>query len=517
MSEPFNASTWLVDRHIEAGLGERVAFICGERKLSYAQLHARVQAVSSGLRSLRVRPEERIALVLRDGLELAVGFLGALRVGAIAVPLNPLLPAREVAGIIRDARARVAVVHSNASALLDVLSEVPEVADVITVGAASALPGTTTWDELTRADLDSIPAATLDESPGFWLCTSGTTGKPKLAMHRHVDIRTVSEGYAAEVLTIASSDRALSVAPMFHAYGLGNSLIFPLGVGASAVLDPARPPTPTLVADLIRRHNPTMFFAVPTFYGALLGSDLPGDAFAGVRQGISAGEALPGELFSRFRDRFGVEVLDGIGSTEMTHIFLSNRRERVVPAASGTAVTGHRLRILDEGGVEVPDGEPGQLYVSGEAAAVGYWCRAAETRSTFVGEWVRTGDVYRRDARGVYYHLGRQDDLFKVDGEWVSPGEVEDVLLAHVAVAEAAVVGGKDADGLTRVVAFVVRQAGCDLEGGELIEHCRGKLAGFKRPRQAVLVESLPKTATGKILRNELRRRASMLLETPVA
>ncbi len=517
MPEPFNASTWLVDRHVEAGSGNRVAFLCADRELSYAQLRERIEAVSAGLRALGVRPEERVALVLRDSLELAVGFLAALRMGAIALPLNPLLPAADLAGVVHDARARIAVVHADAAALAALLQEIPEITDVISVGGTAPPGATAAWDDLASAGLNAAPATTLDESPAFWLCTSGTTGKPKLAMHRHADIRTVSEGYAAEVLTITASDRALSLAPLFHAYGLGNSLIFPLGAGASAVLEPTRPPTAALVAALIRRHAPTLFFAVPTFYGALLSSDLPRDAFTGVRQGVSAGEALPGELFARFRDRFGVEVLDGIGSTEMTHIFVSNRRGQVVPGASGRAVTGHRLRIQDDQGREVADGEPGQLYVSGEAAAVGYWCRAPETRSTFVGDWVRTGDVYRRDAGGIYYHLGRQDDMFKVSGEWVSPGEVEDVLLAHAGVVEAAVVGGRDADGLTRVVAFVVQQPGSQLEAGELIEHCRGRLAGYKRPRQAVLVDTLPKTATGKIRRNELRQRAATLLETPVA
>ena len=269
------------------------------------------------------------------------------------------------------------------------------------------------------------------KSPCFWLCTSGTTGRPKLAMHRHADVRITCEGYAREVLDVQPDDRHLSVAPMFHAYGFGNSLTFPLAAGAQAVLEPARPPTPALVAALMTRHRPTLFFAVPTFYAALVAADIPDTTFAPLRQAVSAGEALPAELFSRFRERFGVEILDGIGSTELTHIFISNRAGHAVPGASGTPVGGHAVRILDEEGHAVPVETPGQLWVSGPAAATGYWCRSDETRRTFVGEWVATGDLYSVDAGGVYRHLGRRDDMLKVGGEWVSPTEVESVLLGH--------------------------------------------------------------------------------------
>jgi acyl-coenzyme A synthetase/AMP-(fatty) acid ligase len=311
---------------------------------------------------------------------------------------------------------------------------------------------------------------------------------------------------------VQPSDRHLSVAPMFHAYGFGNSLTFPLAAGAEAVLEPTRPPTPAVVAELMGRYQPTRFFAVPTFYAALLAADIPDDTFAPLRHAISAGEALPAELFLRFRDRFGVEILDGIGSTELTHIFISNHEGHTVPGASGTPVGGYSVRILDDNGDTVPPDTPGQLWVSGDAAATGYWCRAEETRRTFVGDWVATGDLYSVDADGVYRHLGRRDDMLKVGGEWVSPTEVESVLLSHESIAEAAVVGAVAADGLVRAVAFAVPRAGMPFDPDEVLARCRDMLAGYKRPRRLIVVETLPKTATGKVIRSDLRREAARVL-----
>jgi benzoate-CoA ligase len=362
------------------------------------------------------------------------------------------------------------------------------------------------------ADGDGGADATSAESPCFWLCTSGTTGRAKLAMHRHADVRITCEGYAREVLDIQPDDRHLSVAPMFHAYGFGNSLSFPLAVGAQAVLEPARPPTPALVAALMDRHRPTLFFAVPTFYAALVAADIPDTTFASLRHAVSAGEALPAEMFLRFRERFGVEILDGIGSTELTHIFISNRPGHTVPGASGTPVGGHMVRILDDEGRAVPVDTPGQLWVSGAAAATGYWCRSEETRRTFVGEWIATGDLYTVDAGGIYRHLGRRDDMLKVAGEWVSPAEVESVMLGHACVAEAAVVGAIAGDGLMRTVAFAVPRPGIPFDADGVLDRCRAELAGYKRPRRIIVMETLPKTATGKVIRAELRREAARVL-----
>ncbi len=396
-------------------------------------------------------------------------------------------------------------------------SGAPDLAVAVHVGtvAGTRVPGTA-WSEVLAAGGDASIDATSSESPCFWLCTSGTTGRAKLAMHRHADVRTTCQGYASEVLGVAPEDRHLSVAPMFHAYGFGNSLTFPLSGGAQAILEPTRPPTPALVAGLMERHRPTLFFAVPTFYAAVLASDLPESTFSPLRQAVSAGEALPAELFTRFRERFGVEILDGIGSTEMTHIFISNRPGQVVPGASGTPVAGHRVRILDDEGTPAPVGAPGQLWVSGAAAATGYWCRGEELRRTFAGEWVATGDLYSVDGDGVYRHLGRRDDMLRVGSEWVSPAEVESVLLSYEAIAEAAVVGALGSDGLMRAVAFAVPRPGTALDVDEVLDRCRAALAGYKRPRRLLVVDTLPKTATGKVIRAELRRDATLALSEGV-
>jgi benzoate-CoA ligase family protein len=516
VTEAFNSCEWLVDRQVEAGNGHQVAFLCGDERVTYAELLDAVQAAAAGFRRLGVRPEERVLLILRDSLELATGILAAMRIGAVALPVNPLLPPRDLLAIARDSRARCAVVDGAAHPLLAALSaDAPDVSSVIRVGAggdAGSESAGPRWADLIAAGGNGSVDVTTGESPCFWLCTSGTTGRPKLAMHRHADVRTICEGYAAEVLDVQPGDRHLSVAPMFHAYGFGNSLAFPLAVGAQAVLEPTRPPTPALIASLVDRHHPTLFFAVPTFYSALLASDLPDTTFTTLRQAVSAGEALPAELFLRFRDRFGVEILDGIGSTEMTHIFISNRRGAAVPGASGTPVSGHHVRILDDEGATTDVGAPGQLWVSGTAAATGYWCRSEESRRTFVGDWVATGDLYSVDADGVYRHLGRRDDMLKIGGEWVSPAEVESVLLGHDAVAEVAVVGALGADGLTRAVAFAVPRPGTVLDVDDVLARCRAELAGYKRPRRLLVVETLPKTATGKVIRAELRVRATQAL-----
>ena len=517
MAEAFNSCAWLVDRNVEAGAGARVALLTGDTEVTYAELLEAIQAAAAGFRRLGVRPEERVMLVLRDGLELAVGILAAMRIGAVALPVNPLLPPRDLLSIARDSRARCAVVDGQALPLLAALSaDAPDITAVVRVGGAGdPEPAGPLWADLLAEGGNGSVDATTTESPCFWLCTSGTTGRPKLAMHRHADVRTICEGYAREVLGVTADDRHLSVAPMFHAYGFGNSLAFPLAAGAQSVLEPTRPPTPALVAGLLERHRPTLFFAVPTFYAALLGSDIADSTFSSLRQAVSAGEALPAELFSRFASRFGVEILDGIGSTEMTHIFISNRSGHAAPGASGSPVTGHAVRLLDEDGAAVPVGSPGQLWVSGAAAATGYWCRSEESRRTFVGDWVATGDLYSVDADGVYRHLGRRDDMLKVGGEWVSPTEVESTLLGHEDVAEIAVVGTPDGNGLTRVIAFVVTRPGSSLDSEALDARCRAELAGYKRPRRYIPMETLPKTATGKVIRADLRRQAAEVLRDP--
>ncbi len=498
----FNACVELLDRRIEAGHGDRTAVCSVGRSWTYAEVLAEVERVGAGLRELGVQPEQRVLLVLLDSIELVAAFLGALRIGAVPLPVNPLLPCRDVTAVAADSGARVALVSAACAGegwVAELQAGAPSLAEVVTTGGP--------WEATFPAGATATPAPTSAESPGFWLCTSGSTGAPKLAMHRHVDLLTPARGYAREVLDIGAGDVCWSVGPAFHAYGLGNSVTFPFSVGASTVLVPTRPPTPALVAEVMATHRPTLFFTVPTFTAALLASDLPGDTFASVRLGVSAAEPMPAETYQRFLDRFGVQILDGIGSTELTHIYCSNRPGAAGTKAgtSGAPVTGYELRVLDEAGQPVPDGVPGVLHVAGDSMATGYWCRAEQSRQTFLGPWMRTGDVYVRAPDGFHTYLGRADDMFKVGGEWVSPAEVEAALVEHPDVLEAAVVGVPDEHAVIRVVAHVVAAPGADPGADALIEHCRSRLAGFKRPRVVHVVDGLPKTATGKVQRFRLR------------
>jgi benzoate-CoA ligase family protein len=502
-----NACVELLDRRVELGDGDRIAIACQGRTLTYADTLAETQRVAAGLRALGVRPEERVALALLDSVEYVSAFLGAMRIGAVPVPINPLLPLRDLAIIIADARARVALVSQErvgAEGTAALRAAAPEVATVISTGP--------TWDKAFPTAVGDLAAAsavyaTWDESPGFWLCTSGSTGQPKLAMHRHNDLLSPALGYAREVLTIGATDICLSVGPAFHAYGLGNSISFPFSVGARAVLEPTRPPTPKLVAELVQKHRPTLFFCIPTFYSALLAADVPDDTFSSVRLAVSAAEPLPAETYHRFRKRFGVQILDGIGSTELTHIFISNRPDPGTrPGTSGTPVSGYEIRLVDEAGLDVGIKEAGHLLVSGDSMATGYWCRSEQNRQTFLGPWMRTGDMYQLADDGFLTYLGRSDDMLRVGGEWVSPAEVESVLIEHSSVLEAAVVGVPDDLGVVRPVAWIVVTPGVEPPGGQALDdHCRERLAGYKRPRRYELVESLPKTATGKIQRFLLR------------
>ena len=292
---------------------------------------------------------------------------------------------------------------------------------------------------------------------------------------------------------------------MFHAYGLGNSITFPFAVGATAIIEPTQPPTPQLVAEIVSNEQATLFFCIPTFYAALNASDIADDTFSSVRRAVSAAEALPAETFTRFQDRFGVTILDGIGSTEMLHIVMSNTLERLAPGTSGTAVHGYDVRVVGDSGAELPDDEPGVLEVRGESSATGYWCRRETSRSTFTGDWTRTGDLYVRSGDGFHTYLGRVDDMLRVGGEWVSPTEVEGVLIEHQEVLEAAVVGERDWDGVLRPIAYAIPAPGTSPTVDDLLDFCRDRLAGYKRPRRIELVDELPKTATGKIQHYKLR------------
>ena len=510
--ERLNACRWLLDRRLAAGDGDRVAVRCRGRDHTYAELTVLAASVAAALRVCEVRPEERVLLVMADGPELVAAFCGAMRMGAVPVPLSTMSTPADLAFLAADSRARLAVVSEQfAAAGRAMAGAAPELADLVVVtgddpGPAVAGTRVQTWSSwlAAGAGADGSAMDTHADAPAFWLYTSGTTGKPKGAIHRHADIPFTAETYGRQVLGVRPDDRCFSIAKLFFAYGLGNSLSFPFSVGASVVLEPG-PPTPASVAALVREERPTLFFATPTFYAGLLAAGLPEDTFASVRQGVSAGEGLPAPVLVRFRDRFGVEILDGLGSTEALHIFVSNRPGAVVPGTSGTPVPGYEVKVVDDAGDRVAAGEPGHLIVRGDSIATGYWCRTAVTRRVFCGEWMRTGDMYIHNEDGTYRHCGRSDDMLKVGGIWVSPAEVESTLAAHDDVVEAAVVAETDADGIQRPVAYVVLVPGRSVEPVDLVEFCRSRLAAFKRPHRVVLCEQLPKTATGKIQRFKLR------------
>jgi benzoate-CoA ligase family protein len=502
----FNASTYLLDRHIDVGNGDRLALTGPSGDLTYAQLYERVRRTAGGLRRAGLQPEQRLVMFMSDSPQFVTVFLAALRIGAVPVPVSTMQRVDGLAGLLRDSRARY----------LAVTAEFLELGRAAATGAPelAAVLGPAELDDLAAGEPDPQPYPTVEDSPAFWLYTSGTTGKPKGAMHRHGSIRVVCDTYGTQVLGIRPDDRCLSAAKGFFAYGLGNSLLFPLSVGAAAVLEPS-PSRPDTLVERAHKYGATLFFAGPTFFANMLRAGLPADSLRGVRLATSAGEVLPAELYQRWTSHFRVDIIDGIGMTEMLHIFLSNRPGQVRPGTTGVAVPGYDLRILDDRGQVVTAGSPGTLYVRGESTATGYWARYAATRQVFQGEWLRTGDTYVQDADGYYRCLGRTDDMLKVSGMWVAPAEVENRLLAHQAVVQAIVVGAADIDGLDKPVAFVVARAGHEVTEDELVEFCRDGMESYKRPRRVVFVDEYPTTATGKIRRVELRATAVELLQKP--
>ena len=504
----FNVATWFVDRNVEEGRGERVAIECGDERVTYRQVLERVNRVGNALREeLGVRPEERVLLLTLDGCEMVYAFFGAIKIGAVPIPTNTLWKAAEYEYVLNDSRATVLIVSE---ALLPKIQEIPReqlrsLHHIVVVGDAfNAL--------MARGSATLEAEPTSKDAPAFWLYSSGSTGFPKGCVHLQHDMVVCAELYARGVLGIDREDRCFSVAKLFFAYGLGNALYFPFSVGATAILWPG-PPAPASVYAVIEKHRPTLFFSVPTNVGMLLAHQRDGRDFdlSSVRAAVSAGEALPPALFERFKQRFGVEMLDGIGSTEILHIFISNRPGAIRAGASGQIVPGYEARIVDEENQPVPLGEIGNLLVKGDSTCAFYWNKHEKTRETIEGAWIRTGDKYRQDEDGFFWYAGRSDDMLKVGGIWVSPVELEHVLVEHPAVLECGVCGREDQDGLTKPVAYVVVQPGVDGTpelAVELQQFVRSRTAEYKRPRWVEFLAELPKTATGKTQRFKLRERA---------
>ncbi len=507
----FNAATYFVDRNVLEGRGSKIAIECGERRVSYAQLLDQMNQCGSALRDvLGVRYEERVALLVLDTPEFAFAFFGAIKIGAVPVPINTMWRAADYEFVLNDTRARVLIVSEPLLAELQRIprERLPHLAHIVVIGGAP--DGTRAFDRLLAEGSAELSAATTHkDEPAFWLYSSGSTGAPKGCVHLQHDMVVCASGYARGVLGIDERDRCFSVAKLFFAYGLGNGLYMPFSVGATSILSPA-PPAPATVYGVIEAHRPTLFFSVPTGFAMLLAHERQGPDFdlSTIRLGISAGESLPAALFERFKKRFGVEILDGIGSTETLHMFISNRPGEARPGSSGRLVPGYQARLLDEAGEPVPAGEIGNLFISGDSICALYWNRHQKTKDTIEGHWIRTGDKYSQDADGYFWYAGRSDDMLKVGGQWVSPTEVEHALSAHDAVQECAVAAREDADRLIKPCAFIVLRSGAEAGAkmaGELDAFVRTRLADYKRPRWFEFVKELPKTPTGKIQRFKLR------------
>ncbi len=512
IARQYNAAHDLLERNLRAGRADKVAFVDDTDSITYGALARRVNRFANALEALGVEQEQRIMLCLLDTIDFPTVFLGAIKSGVVPVAANTLLTTNDYEYMLRDSRARALFVSAALlPTLAPLLDRMPHLRHVVVsggdAGAHRAL------GDLLGTSAESFEAAdTTCDDACFWLYSSGSTGAPKGTVHVHSSMIHTAELFARPILGLREDDLVFSAAKLFFAYGLGNGLTFPMSVGATTILMAERP-VPASVFARLRKHQPTVFYAVPTLFAALLASpDLPKRGELRMRICTSAGEALPADIGRRWTEHFGVEILDGIGSTEMLHVFLTNRPGEVRYGTTGKPVPGYLLRLLDDQGEPVAQGEVGELQVSGPTAALCYWNNREKTRSTFQGPWTRCGDKYSVDADGYYVYAGRSDDMLKVGGIYVSPIEVESALITHAAVLEAAVIGKPDEERLVKPIAFVVLKPGNNASDGlaaELQQHVKSRLAPYKYPRWIEFVDELPKTATGKIQRFKLRDRVA--------
>ena len=504
----YNAAHDLVERNLRAGRGTKLAYIDDRGSYTYNDLAERVNRCANALVSLGLQPEQRVLLCLQDTIDFPTAFLGAIKAGLIPIAVNTLLKSGDYGFMLSDSRACALIVSAPLlQQFTPLTAEMHRLKHVI-VSRPEETAGYPSLDAL-LADAKTAfePAQTSCDDPCFWLYSSGSTGTPKGTIHAHASLIQTAELYARPIAGIREDDLVFSAPKLFFAYGLGNALTFPLSVGATAVLMPQRP-TPQVVFEQLQKHRITFFAGVPTLYASMLSAPPVSPGSLRLRACISAGEALPRDIGERWHRQFGVEILDGIGSTEMLHIFLSNRPGQVAYGTTGLAVPGYELRLVNEDGRPTATGEIGELQIAGPTCAMAYWNNRAKTLQTFQGPWVRSGDKYYIDPEGHYVYAGRSDDMLKVSGMYVSPAEVEAALISHPAVLEAAVIGQEDADGLTKPLACVVLEEHAHPDEAlseQLKQHVKGLLTPHKYPRRIQFLSELPKTATGKIQRFKLR------------
>ncbi len=507
--QDYNLAVDFLDRRIDEGFGDKVAFIDAEGSHTYGALQDSANRFGNAMLDLGLQSEQRVMLLQLDSIDFPIAFFGAIKAGLVAVPVNTLLTTDDYQYMLRDSRSRALVVSAELLPVVaPILDQLPDLRHIIVTGTGELAGHASMAATLAGADPALQAAATSADDVAFWLYSSGSTGRPKGAPHLQSDMINTAVLYGLGVLGIRPDDVVYSAAKLFFAYGLGNALTFPMMVGATSVLMAGRP-TPEAVMARIKDNEASIFYGVPTLYAGILADDGIGCEASSprLRHCVSAGEALPEDVAKRWAERFGVEILDGIGSTEMLHIFVSNRPGQVRYGSTGMPVPGYRCRLTDDAGVNVAPGEIGDLLVSGPSSSPYYWNNREKSIATFEGAWTRTGDKYFCDEDGYFVYAGRTDDMLKVGGIWVSPFEVESALTAHDSVLEAAVVGHADSDQLIKPKAFVVLQAG----GGDadqasaLQQFVKDRLAPYKYPRWVEFVDELPKTATGKIQRFKLR------------
>ncbi|HVA25256.1 MAG TPA: benzoate-CoA ligase family protein [Chloroflexota bacterium] len=506
--DQYNACQTFIDENVGRN-PDRIAVRCQGQSHTYRQMAEMVGRAGNSLSELGVRMEDRVLLLMLDTPEFIATFYGAIRIGAVPVPVNTNMKPQDYEYFLNDSRAVAAIVSEPLLAQIEpVRSKLRFVKHLIVAGAkpSPTESGSYTFEELlAKADPHCEIAPTSKDDVCFWLYSSGTTGFPKGAVHLQHDAIYTTDTYAKQVLGVRPDDRLFSVAKLFFAYGIGNALNFPFRFGATSILHPGRP-DPASIFDVIERERPTLFFGVPTAFAAMLAAaEERQPDLSSIRLAASAGEALPAAIYERWKERFGHEILDGIGSTEILHIFISNRAGEVRPGSSGSIVPGYEAKLLDDDGQPAPQGEAGNLWVKGDSTCAFYWNKHERTKDTISGHWIRTGDKYHQDQDGCFYMEGRSDDMLKVGGIWVSPVEVESALIAHEAVLECAVVGDTDKDELVKPRAFVVLKPGRTVTAAQLQAFVKDRIAPYKYPRWIDFVDELPKTATGKIQRYRLR------------